>query len=220
MTWLHDFYVSNLERVVEWNYSANNNRSIPELLELLEENQKRITVSEINETYKGLDQNDRKEILDGVCDVFVTAGFMAFMQFETLKPTRSYFNAYDNQDTMTIMGRMYDILGMLKEQCNPEYLRDVDSGLVAELIYLSAKLYGKDAIVQYMANVLKSNESKFVPISQWNESVELAHANEVYGKEFNNIVGVKREFMGNPVMIVRADNGVGKILKPTLFVEP
>lgn len=208
-TFTFDRYNEFLNRVIEWNRVAKGEFHIIKEQDL--KLQKSITEEELKETIAAIEDNDQQETIDGIADVFVTAGFLNYMK-----------SGNTEAPIHTLNPESYDPIELLAK-----IDRDRNSGVVGPSHHDIQKLYGwacfqygQDIVDTYFDSVLKSNESKFVPAEQWSDE-ELSIATNKYAtKGFTNIVAVDANFNGAPVKILRADNGDGKILKPSVFKEP
>lgn len=197
-------YVELLERVIEWNRVANEGKIQTDV-----DNQVEFTVDELIETEQALVRNDHTEVIDGVCDVFVTGAYLCYQLDEYKLPTES--EVRPDHHTVLIFGQMMScVVGEV-----------VIHSDIMKLCNWCIDAYGEKRFVDYLEAVLKSNESKFVPDSDWDEEKEVTRATEIYRERgYSNIMGVEGSLNGKKVWILRADNGKGKILKPSTFAEP
>lgn len=209
MTITFDRYNEFLNRVIEWNRVAKNGFHNDDASIKL---QKAITKEELDETSAAIELKDKKETLDGIADVFVTAGFLNYMKTQNKDiPIHTFIhpeaiNVHKvlqliDMDRHTSVGgpSHYDIQMLYAWACHK---------------------WSKEEVDDYFERVLSSNESKFTPASQWDDK-ELELAKEKYeSRGFHNIVAIDAEFNGTPVKVLRADYGKGKILKPSTFIEP
>src|SRR5690554_3776590 len=70
-------YNEFLARVIEWNRVAKNGHKFDDDAFRL---QRSVTQEELDETVAAIELNDEKETIDGIADIFVTAGYLAFMK--------------------------------------------------------------------------------------------------------------------------------------------
>lgn len=209
MGWSFLRYLEFLNRVIEWNKVVHGDNVVPESL------QKSITREEINETIKAIEDDDVQEILDGIGDILVTAGYLTYMNtganelIDTVDVPEIRFS-----NPLDILNEMLIYLDLEVSDITYDYH-------IQALICWACKKYGYKEVEKYIENILISNESKFMLPRECDTIHEVSVAVEKYkSKGFKNIVIVTGEFMGKEVYILRADGGNGKVLKPTTFVEP
>lgn len=192
-------YLDYASRVIEWNKVANGGQHSTDI-----EGQKKYTLSECEELDDAIKENDSIEILDAVCDIFVTASYLRFQLDNCV---------LKDFDTSHKMEHFF-----FKGGVENETILHND---VFRLLVWACMKFSKHQVLDYMERVLSSNESKFVPDELWDKEYEERMAAEKYSERgFKDIVGVPGELNGTKVWILRADNGKGKILKPTTFKEP
>lgn len=205
------FYRYNefLNRVIEWNRVAKNGfQNDSDSIKL----QKSITKEELDETSAAIEMNDKKETLDGIADVFVTAGFLNYMKTQNTDIPVQIFSQPEAIDVHKVLQNI-DV----ERQSSVGGPSHYD---IQKLYAWASHKWSQEEVDDYFERVLSSNESKFTPASQWDDS-ELELATEKYAKRgFHNIVAVDATFNGVPVKVLRADYGKGKILKPSTFIEP
>lgn len=201
-----------IEYVIDWNDVISQDFS-PARTAL----QKTITLSEIQETINAFSECNKKEIIDGCGDILVTAGFYLYLM--------------NNQSTK-FLNKIYEIDSVaLKLHRQPdEITSDIYYDLEEhnhvsffELQLLCAQvidMYGHDLVFDYLDAILKSNDSKFTKAADFDYDSEMSRANTKYAGSFENITTVERMFRGEKVILIRADNGNGKLLKPIGFKEP
>lgn len=194
-------YGEYLKRVIDWNAVVGQYD-----IEL----QRSLILSEIKETKDALADRDHKEIVDGVCDVFVTASYMNYLYTGNVDPVIVEANA----DYAFEPNYVLDVITAFTNNSIPHHNE------IQSLILAAVGRYGLDKVEDYMERVLDSNDSKFVPADQWDEEREINHAYNKYGFEFGKIGVVARELNGKTVYLLRGNDGEGKLLKPTTFVEP
>jgi hypothetical protein len=194
-------YGECLNRVIDWN-AVVGQRDI--------ELQRSLVISEIEETRDAIKDRDDREILDGVCDVFVTASYLNYMLFPYALTADTRIDECHPLDVHTLL----KCVEAFSSNSVPHHFD------IQLLLIWAVKQYGLSAVESYMLRVLDSNDSKFVPSVMWDEERELAHAREKYGNKFGNIAVVVRELNKETVYLLRGNDGEGKLLKPTTFVEP
>lgn len=198
-----DEYLKYAQRVVAWNRVPNGGKDSTNI-----KGQLSYTLSEVEELEDAIREFDCTEILDAVCDIFVTASYYRY-QLDGFE-----FNG-PREPSNTTKFIFPDYFKILLEN---ELIVHDD---ILSLINWACQEFGKGRVVEYMEKVLASNDSKYVPDEEWSEEYEVKVATEKYAeRDFKNIVGVPGELNGMRVWILRADNGQGKILKPTTFKEP
>lgn len=209
-TFIFDRYNEFLNRVIEWNRVAKGQHHIFKEKDF--KLQKSITEEEIKETISAIYENDEQETIDGIADIFVTAGFLNYMKTGNTESPIYKLNIETHGDPMNLINKIDNdrVFGV----GGPSH-HDIQ-----KLYGWACSQFGQDTVNTYFESVLKSNESKFVPVDQWSDK-ELSIATDKYAtKGFTDIVAVDGNFNGSPVKILRADNGNGKILKPSVFKEP
>lgn len=198
--------------VIDWNQVLDTDISEKKLAL-----QTKITLSEVQETIDSILENNEREMIDGVGDILVTAGYMIYLQNEGscdfLNETHTGFRF----ECPASNELLYDMVREIKSEVETH---TVDYFSLRELAAAAISRFGESTISDYFDRILLSNDSKFIKKSDWDEPTELNHANKKYQGEFSNITAVAGTFRGNDIFMLRADGGVGKILKPTGFVEP
>ena len=204
--------INFIQYVVDWNeVILDKDASIESRMEL----QKTITLSEVQETIDAFNDNDKQEIVDGVGDVLVTAGYMIYLKEGNMN-FLDYTFSFTTKDLLNEMS-FESLLMVIKQEVINEHISYYNLQLLAAYVI---NMFGREYVVPYLNAILKSNDSKFVRMDQWDEKKEADHVEKKYKGKFDNIVGVPRKFRGEDVMLLRADFGRGKLLKPTVFVEP
>lgn len=210
MSFQFERYNEFLNRVIEWNKVSTYGRIKNDLDSILL--QRGVTLSEIKETEDAIYANDEKEIMDGVCDVFVTAGYMYVMKSGY---TDAYLQPVHSLESLDVN----QILDLIKYQMEFENTGPSPQS-VHKLLGWASNKFSKDAVEKSLKSVLNSNDSKYIPLEEWNDS-EIEYINNKYkDKGFKNIVPVNGKLNGKDVVVMRADYGKGKILKPSRFREP
>lgn len=204
-----DFLVGFINHVIDWNQTITSDLS-DERFEL----QQDITLSEIQETIEGIKDRNEREIIDGVGDIIVTAGYLEYLETGSKDYLQDVY-AYDGDidDRVDLL----DLVVLAKFGTIGEY---VDLALLHDILIKAEEIFGQAKVQDYLVRVLRSNESKFVQPGEFDEHAELALANEKYAGKFNDLVVTTGLFQGNEVKMIRADGGSGKLLKPSKFVEP
>lgn len=210
-------YNGYFEDVLEFNETIGFNRvhiNNIDAIKLYED----LTVSEIDETIAGIKDGDDIEVMDGVFDVFVTASFLNYLNTGLTKTSFSVKAA--PMETGNAMGGLHHLMLMFSNTIlsDKHYIAHSD---IRKMIYYAESIYGFEAIEKLFTMGIKSNNTKFIfDISAKNRKKELAYAQEKYADtKFTDIVLVKSKFRGKPVYLLRADNGKGKMLKPSTFID-
>jgi hypothetical protein len=198
--------------VIDWNDVISQDFS-----EARNELQKSITLEEINETIMAFRDCDKVEVVDGVGDILVTAGFYLYLQSGRDISFMDKLMAIDSE-LLKETGYLDWRLDKLKDDL--EDYDTVDFKMLQFICAEAIRIFGEEYVQNYFCAILYSNESKFTPIHEYNHEVEMEHVESKYKDKFANIVPVTRMFRGKEVVLLRADNGHGKLLKPTGFKEP
>lgn len=225
-----DTYKGYISRIVDWNkICENKNATYEERLNT----QYAVVIEEITETLAGLINNDKREIIDGIADVLVTAGYlieefgdMKIHNYELHLTNTFYTNTPENQ----LFLELESILNEIKAESAKEELGTtaINHYSLIKIYNLGLTLFG-DEMDKYIEAVLDSNETKYIPEASLGRfeleienqlAFEVKCATETYAGKHENIVAVKTEYEGNTYYILRSDNGLGKILKPLKFKEP
>lgn len=223
-------FVQQIENVVKWNAVARNGEH--DFSEDAIARQGDYVRSEIRETLVGCMEFDRKEVLDGIADIFVTLVYKHYLQTngevvnpqdEELVSIASYHEpfkkaskqpGYELWDYCLASERVFPILISNEIKYDPNALL---SDLL-EFMCWSELAFGVD-IMDVVEHVMDSNWSKFPKVEDVNVNYEVRTITEkMASKGFKDIVGVVNEEHG--VIVFRSDNGVGKIMKPSTFWEP
>ena len=204
-----DFLLGFINHVIDWNQTITSDLSEERFVL-----QQDITLSEIQETIDGLMANDIREIIDGVGDIIVTAGYLDYLD----KGSKDYLDEeFEHEIDIDDRLDLIDLVVFAKFGTICGY---VGLSLLHDILRRAEERFGQDTVQDYLIRVLRSNESKFVHPGEFDEHAELALANEKYAGKFNDLVVTTGLFQGNEVKMIRADGGSGKLLKPSKFVEP
>ncbi|ALM02499.1 nucleotide pyrophosphohydrolase [Klebsiella phage vB_KpnM_KB57] len=200
--------VKYAKHVVDWNSIAASAKG--EFTPL--EKQWEFVGEELEETVKALAENDRKEVIDGACDLFVVASYAYW-----LSNNHSLSLNY-NPDLKFSLGKALDAFA------NEDY---------EEMLKLStALLFGIDMqLDKNMSSVLESNDSKYPTLNEvqsLHKDLDLVKALEAEcacierrnggryeGVHFSIVDGNMKE----EPRVVFFDKG-GKIMKPGTFKKP
>ena len=211
-----DAFYGYISRIVLWNSVCSNPTSTEEQAY---ETQVSVTLEEIKETINGYLKNDRAEYVDGVCDVVVTAGYLAYMNKDT---------SMDIDLDHVVFDREQDILNFgVKVEMTPEDVKLVD---VFWIFLKAMELIDEKYLHEYMNAVLDSNDTKILkfPYPYDGQQIkdvlvsELDYVAKKYAGEFTGIVPVQYENDVNQSQyyVFRANLGAGKILKPSQYKLP
>lgn len=205
--------VKYARHVVDWNSVAASAKG--EFTQL--KKQWEFVGEELEETVTALIENDRKEVIDGACDLFVVASYAYWLSdnYYSLPPEKCL--TY-NPDLKFSPGKALDAFA------NDDYER---------MLKLStALLFGLDMkLDKNMSSVLESNDSKYptvVEVRSLHKDLDLVEALEAEctcieernkgryeGVHFSIVKGV----LGQEDRVVFFDKG-GKIMKPGTFKKP
>lgn len=200
-----EFFRKFLNHVIDWNQTFGTDFS-KERLNL----QFDITLSEIEETNIAISKNNIFEIIDGIGDIIVTSGYLSYIQTQK----NDYIYEYLFDQSSLIKSIVIDMEKLILSRVIPP------THMIYQLLVSAQNEYGVVLVNDYLMRILKSNESKFVPEENFDSEYELKRAIERYGKEFKNIVVCDGIFRDKKIKMLRADNGNGKLLKPSTFIEP
>uniref|UniRef100_A0AB38Z3E6 Nucleotide pyrophosphohydrolase n=1 Tax=Klebsiella phage vB_KpnM_Iguana_ER37 TaxID=3076781 RepID=A0AB38Z3E6_9CAUD len=200
--------VKYAKHVVDWNSVAASAKG--EFTPL--EKQWEFVGEELEETIKALSENDRKEVIDGACDLFVVASY-AYWLSNNYSLSLTY-----TPDLKFSPGKALDAFA------NEDY---------EEMLKLStALLFGLDMqLDKNMSSVLESNDSKYPTLSEVQSlhkdldllkaleaectCIEQRNGGRYEGVHFSIVDGNMKE----EPRVVFFDKG-GKIMKPGTFKKP
>lgn len=237
---IHNYLAINdfIATAIEWNQNVD-----PSMDRKKIDVQKNIvTLSELQETLDAIkafneepSAKNRLEIIDGVGDVLFTAGYYIFL---TLSPHLSidqrkeilenapqgeindeminHLTTYDGEQDK--LRSLYYTTELIRRK-----LVSYDNVTFYDLCLLCAQAkdyFGAGEFESYMDAILKSNNSKFIPESEWDELKEMKHIETKYGDEFDNIVFLDFMYNGSRHFKIVSDGGRGKLLKPSGYREP
>lgn len=171
---------------------------------------------ELEETVTALIENDRKEVVDGACDLFVVTSYAYWLSNNYSLSSDKYLTY--NPDLKFSPGKALDAFA------NDDY-----EGM---LKLSTALLFGLDMqLDKNMSSVLESNDSKYPTVTEvmsLHKGLELAESLEAEcaciedrnngryeGVHFSIVKGV----LGQEDRVVFFDKG-GKIMKPGTFKKP
>lgn len=201
-----------IQYVVDWNVTITPDDFSKDRIIL----QRTITIEEIEETAKALFRCDKQEFIDGVGDILVTAGYLMYLRSNGCVDLSNIYAIDSN-----LLERVYSLKEILERISGNMFYPNQDEYFNLQLLCAYAiHMFGRDEFEQYMDAILKSNDSKFVPFHEFDEHIEMNHVESKYKDKFDHIIPVEGSFRGSKVIMLRADNGFGKLLKPTVFVEP
>lgn len=204
--------VKYAKHVVDWNSIAASAKG--EFTPL--EKQWEFVGEELEETITALIENDRKEVVDGACDLFVVASYAYWLSNNYSLSSEKYLTY--NPDLKFSPGKSLDAFA------NEDY---------EEMLKLStALLFGIDMqLDKNMSSVLESNDSKYptvIEVRSLHKDLDLVEALEAEcacieernngryeGVHFSIVKGV----LGQEDRVVFFDKG-GKIMKPGTFKKP
>lgn len=200
------------KHVVDWNSIAASAKG--EFTPL--EKQWEFVGEELEETVTALIENDRKEVIDGACDLFVVASYAYWLSNNYSLSSEKYLTY--NPDLKFLPGKALDAFA------NEDY---------EEILKLStALLFGLDMqLDKNMSSVLESNDSKYptvIEVRSLHKDLDLVGSLEAEctcieernngryeGVHFSIVKGV----LDQEARVVFLDKG-GKIMKPGTFKKP
>ena len=212
-----------IQDVIDWNAVARNMTHTFTEKDL--ENQTNYTHEEVMETIAALATKDLKETLDGIGDIFVTLSYKYFLMRQEFS---TYFVVEDllgeelpegsriKQDYMLSLASTISTNNLFAES-----LADIEftMSLLYLLMHTAEELYNVD-MHDVVDAVMLSNWSKFPAVQNLNispeamcEWIEEVRKRDNVGYAYAEVAGVKR-------VTFRDNNGAGKIMKPSTFVEP
>jgi len=168
--------------------------------------QHRLLLEEVQELRDALDDNDKVETVDALCDILFVGVFAWFI------------NSDINGGTIDIGGMDHELVDTgytLEDLYTQVYALTSDKKYrtVCELIIQTSVLFDFDLKKSYN-NVVISNFSKF-PIVDDFELVADLEWFDIHSK-YDGVV----ETIVDGHYVFRAEDGLGKIVKPRCFVEP
>lgn len=208
----YDLCSDFIEYVIDWNAVISYDFS-----QARKDLQIAITLEELDETINAFYKCDKKEIIDGVGDVLVTAGFYLYLQNNQNTEFLDQLYPIDSEPLKSQVS-FIDLLHVIRDKLDIE--KHVDYFELQLLCAHTIAMFGREVVEDYFDAILKSNDSKFIRIDEYDEAVEMNHVTSKYADKFSDITPVTRNFRGTEVILLRADGGSGKLLKPTTFKEP
>ncbi|URC22164.1 hypothetical protein CHUUTOTORO_00790 [Serratia phage vB_SmaM-ChuuTotoro] len=185
-----DFLVLGLDRVINWNLTARGSHQFSD-----EDvaRQKSFVAEELKETIQALADKNRKEIIDGICDMFVVATYWNFLkvmkeQHDRIKPEDRVSGHFDDGfKEMVIRDARMDTLDYLKpgsywsdeepvelitylENC----LNDDRSHTFVEIVATLMEILDFNAELA-LGRVLDSNDSKMPTVQELIKALAGAH---------------------------------------------
>lgn len=213
-------FIEQAQSVLDWNMMKYAGGMLPFADQKEIDNQVVYTKSEAQEIIDGINDRNAREVLDGVCDTFVTATFMIPLtrkiredigdHAKLLKATRHAESWAGSLPTLDKHG-----VKQLLEKLAISVITDAsDIVSTMKLCYLLDVL-GID-VLGAIESVMKSNWSKY-PL----ESALKRHADdECRWIEANRNVTDVCHITFSSCLIFRSQMGEGKIMKPSTFEDP
>ena len=207
-------YQEYAQKVIDWNYAAGNHDVSQEAIET----QIKICRSELQETLDGIEDYDDIEIIDGIIDSFVTVSFLLHMKYGPHVNNGNSYSYRFPEDSLTIE-KLERLVSELHSNLEKASMSTVN---IEYMLSYLVKEYGMEKTLEWMNVVIDSNNSKFIPLAHYEANKEEHHkyVEEKYAGEFENIVALNVHLGNDPVVVFRADNGKGKILKPYTMTKP
>lgn len=235
------YYNQMLQHVVEWNRKASNQPSQflgPRTDQIIL--QRKLFVEELQELLDAIKDDDKTEMMDAVADIFVVGSYLSvllsfpinYKEFEEFDicdcgASLKFFPSYsiDNND-QTIVEYVEELIKSV-DHIDAEFLNTACQLLI---VWIGFKLGNDYAVLQCLSNVLESNDTKFgtttvIDGEYLKDDIEkeLEYVTEKYKGQYSDIEAVfvpSTLFTEQVYYSLRADNGKGKILKPSFFKEP
>lgn len=222
-------YKSFIEDICTWNaICSNKDMTEQEAFDI----QLRVTKEEVKETLLGIIDLNHREILDGIADTIVTAGFLAQKFCDDMNDLNeldiwSMHHVDSPEDLFEYLGEIYKRINkMIAYKASFEYAH-LSNTYVLNMYAAAYKIYGEE-LDSYIDRVLKSNNTKYFCFSTHctEEHIkstlekEISYCRNKYAGRHENIVAVKVNYEGFDYYVIRSNHGKGKILKPSTFLEP
>ena len=219
------------KNVVLWNKRINNKPyKNKEQRKFQIINQLKYLAEEMNEFKEANECNDIVEMFDAICDIVIVSNYLPRL-CHNKKLVKSYKINFDNNkqpinEILALIGNdLYDINKIIKNNYSFKEIL-----FTAENIFRNVELY-VCYFIQYLYNigyttpselylnaikeVIDTNNNKFL-YNKNNASKMLPSVIKYYDNRFENIVIV--ESYG--AYLFRADNGLGKVVKPVNWKSP
>ncbi len=206
-----DFIFRNLDfgwafnRVIEWNSLARNGKHVYEPTAII--SQKKLVKEETDEFETAIEEHDKKEALDGLCDMFVVGAYWYFLQNKDMKHT-GYLASTPLENIDYVKAARFDL--------------ENDSSAMFMLSVTSMLLKFEGNVRGALEEVLSSNDSKFPFVR---DSDALASPEDtcrwIEDQSSGRYTGVKYNIIGKgkEKRYVFLDSN-GKIMKPKSFFKP
>ena len=219
-----------ISRVVTWNANGGN---APEADVFGRINQVymnyNLVIEECGELSDAIDANDKVEILDALCDIFVVSSYEYYLLTvnDDNKLNMNLDGAVDILETCSEWFKDSDFLeSELKDLSDVKVWKYTsceslfDALKYSSITFMSAaalglNIFGHDVFIEAMEAVLSSNDAKFMDRKTAIEKLD--HTKEFYADRYHNIVVVEDDC---GVCCYRTDNGGGKIVKPFDWAAP
>ena len=166
---------------------------------------------------KGIGKDDETEIKDGVADVIVTMGYLAFLNNKRGQSANPDFNV-----DLSAFCHYNEVI-----ESHLPLLDSMPNRIATDTAYYFYKLgqfilgmRHTEELDRYIEAVLDSNDTKVLKGME-KEAIDdqVSIAKEKYGNEFNPD-GITYVQTGPDTGVIRANHGNGKILKPSVYKTP
>lgn len=240
-----DFLVLGLDRVINWNLTA---RGSHQFSDADVERQKRFVVEELKETIQAAKDKNRKEIIDGICDMFVVATYWHFLM--ELNKSAERLTPADNRNFTLKEMLIRDARMATLDYLDPgaywtdeepvellEYLenciRDDRAWTFIEIVVTLMDILDFNAELA-LSRVLDSNDSKMPTVQELIKALAGAHfmdgpreaidilefeAAQLNAEHAGRYSGIVGGINTITERVVFKDSN-NKIMKPCTFVEP
>lgn len=212
---------THLKSVIDWNAVARNFDVAFSQEDILRQTE--YTAEEIFETISALALNDTIEVIDGICDTFVTLAYKYYQitgkaEFEGTAFLDSYEVSSNiserNLSLIAVVGRLqqFNLFATTDEQY------EIAMDALHQTMRCMTDVYTID-MNEAMTEVMDSNWSKFPEFDDTVDYESECSWIEHYRKKTNvkysvvDVNGIKR-------VVFRDDGGTGKVCKPSTFKEP
>lgn len=212
-------FLKQYQNVVTWNLVACN--SVHNFEQDAINRQGGYVREEVKETMLGIMQENHKEVLDGIADVFVTLTYKHFLisrgvifeeeiakliQFMNSEGRTNYEDQYLRQQ------HLLDTAIWVRNENDSDVFDSTSLCSLIELLELGEQYYNID-ILDVVEHVMDSNWSKYSSVN-CDVDFEVQYISQK-NPDRKDIVGVLNQ--EHNVIVFRTDNGIGKIMKPSTF---
>lgn len=212
---------THLKSVIDWNAVARNFDVTFSQEDILRQTE--YTAEEVFETISALALNDTIEVIDGICDTFVTLAYKYYQitgkaEFEGT----SFLDSYEVLSNISERNLSLIVVVVELQKYNLFATTDEHYELAMDSLHQTMR-YMTDVYTidmnEAMTEVMDSNWSKFPEFDDTVDYESECSWIEHYRKKTNvkhsvvDVNGIKR-------VVFRDDGGTGKVCKPSTFKEP